>query len=142
MEKITIKESLLVKKALNIYVDRYNEDTLNGDTNAELNFKLNFIAFVTDNESDCVEYGIEYLNKEYPDMYDIAKPIILEYQLYGTEGLRNLEREAAFEVSQSMTTPISNIEPEPEDTEITFSEIFLLLFTKILDKLKNRGERK
>ena len=81
--EIKLREKLLVEKCLNSIIRDYkNRD----DVNALLDLKLDFLSFLTSNEPEEIQYGIEYLRLQYEDIYLLLGGMILEYQQNKLEG--------------------------------------------------------
>ena len=79
-----LRESLLIEKCLNTLIFDYQQAMKDNYHSAELDFKLDFLGFLTSNQQDEIEYGIEYL-KTKPE-WNVLYPIILEYQTFGLTG--------------------------------------------------------
>jgi len=83
--QIKLREQLLVEKCINSLIIDYEQNIESEYVNAEIDFKLDFLSFLTTNLPEEVEYGIKYLTK-YPKEYKILMPMILEYRTYGLSG--------------------------------------------------------
>lgn len=81
--EIKLREKLLVEKCLNSIIRDYkNRD----DVNALIDLKLDFLSFLTSNQPEEIEYGIEYIRLQYEDVYILLGGMILEYQQNKLEG--------------------------------------------------------
>lgn len=82
---VKLREQLLVEKCLNSLIQDYRIETENENVNAEIDFKLDFLSFLSTNLPDEVKYGINYL-KRFPNEYKLVMPMILEYNAFGLKG--------------------------------------------------------
>ena len=86
-----LRERLLVEKCLLSFFDVYNcsyKETDISEKIRDLDLKLDFLQFLSNNEKENVDYGIKWLidnQRFFQKQFDILFPIILEYQAYGLE---------------------------------------------------------
>ena len=83
--ELALREKLLVEKCLNSIIRTYNF-AKDEDVNALIDLKLDFLSFLTSNQPEEVQYGIEYLKLQYEDIYLLLGGMILEYQQNKLEG--------------------------------------------------------
>lgn len=89
--EIKLRERLLVEKCLQTIILDFETKAENKEyfRIAVIDLKLDFLSFLTTNEIDEVNYGIEFLiRNEYKFRSALAylKPMILEYQTFGLQG--------------------------------------------------------
>lgn len=89
--EIKLRERLLVEKCLQTIILDFETKAENKEyfRIAVIDLKLDFLSFLTTNEIDEVNYGIEFLTRnEYKFREALAylKPMILEYQTFGLQG--------------------------------------------------------
>ena len=81
------REKFLTEKCINTLANDYidNRETYHS---AAQDFKIAFCEFLSQNESQYVSYGIDYLCKNYPNEAKDVMELIMEYRTHGTkEGL-------------------------------------------------------
>ena len=54
---------------------------------AQVDLKLQFLLFLQSFNADEIEYGIEYLQNEFDDIYQILGTVIIEYRTHGIDGI-------------------------------------------------------
>ena len=92
--QLKLRERLLVEKCLQtIIIDfetKINDTCCNNyDDIAIIDLKLDFLSFITSNEKEEVEYGINFLMNNKCKFWHAIKhltPLILEYQTFGLNG--------------------------------------------------------
>jgi len=114
-----LRDKVLVEKCINTLMWDYNRDSTS-DINALQDLQLAFMDFLSVNTEEQVEYGIEYMFKEYKKEYDLLFPIIQEYKLYGFTGsLADLKPEeeekesVSFGAIESIPLTLNVKEPTP-----------------------------
>lgn len=80
-----LRDKVLVEKCINTLMWDYNRDSTS-DINAKQDLQLSIFEFHAVNTPEQVEYGIEYMYKEYRKEYEMLLPIILEYQMNAFTG--------------------------------------------------------
>ena len=104
-----LRDKVLVEKCINTLMWDYNRDST-CDINAKQDLQLAIFEFLAVNTREQVEYGIEYMYKEYRKEYEMLLPIILEYQTNGfTESLKDLSPDAIDHCDVVITIPADNI---------------------------------
>ena len=77
------REKFLTEKCLNSITHHYRE---NLDYHSALqDFEIDFCQFLAQNEKQYVDYGIEYMYKNYPEETQLLEPLIWEYRTNGTK---------------------------------------------------------
>lgn len=89
--EIKLRERLLVEKCLQTIILDFETKAENKEyfRIAVIDLKLDFLSFLTTNEIDEVNYGIEFLTRneyKFRDALSYLKPMILEYQTFGLQG--------------------------------------------------------
>lgn len=110
-----LREQLLVEKCLNSIIYDYNERLQYHS--ALIDLKLDFLSFLTQNERECVEYGIKYLTENFINESEILMPLILEYNTYGTKGILEWG-DIPTTTTQSCMAPINPMNEEEEKPTI------------------------
>lgn len=110
------REKFLVEKCINTLTHNYLDNK--GEYHSALqDYKIEFIAFLTSNDKEYVDYGIDYLCKEYPQEAELLQQLIMEYRTNGTQGSLSWDPipQSTQTITQPMTNPIyqeRNIYPE------------------------------
>ena len=82
------REKFLTEKLINSITHDYqiSKDEYHS---ALQDYQISFCEFLSQNEEQYVEYGINYLCKTYPEEAKILMPLVLEYRTNGlTQGLK------------------------------------------------------
>lgn len=104
-----LRDKVLVEKCINTLMWDYNRDST-CDINAKQDLQLAIFEFLAVNTKEQVEYGIEYMYKEYRKEYEMLLPIILEYQTNGfTESLKDLSPDVIDHCDIAFTVQTDNI---------------------------------
>lgn len=104
-----LRDKVLVEKCINTLMWDYNRDST-CDINAKQDLQLAIFEFLAVNTKEQVEYGIEYMYKEYRKEYEMLLPIILEYQTNGfTESLKDLSPDVIDHCDVVFTVPTDNV---------------------------------
>lgn len=111
-----LRDKVLVEKCINTVMWDYNRDKTS-DINALQDLQLTFMEFLAVNTEEQVEYGLEYMSKEYPNEQELLKPIILEYKTFGfTQALADLVPQVEVQEKVKQTNTWSGLFKHPTAT--------------------------
>ena len=92
-----LQNRLLVEKFLSHIIFDYEDCFLDYEVGedipisvikeAQVDLKLQFLLFLQSFNADEIEYGIEYLQNEFDDIYQILGTVIIEYRTHGIDGI-------------------------------------------------------